>query len=213
VPAPPSLNPVMLQATDLSVRRGYRLLFSGLSLVVEAGDVVQLTGPNGAGKSTLLRILAGFSRPDSGTIIVSGQPHEEETSSLLHYHGHREGLRDALSARENLAFFAGIMGGKTAAILPALARLGADRLADLPVQVLSAGQRRRVSLARLLIAPRPIWLLDEPLTALDVAGQAIVADVIAEHAQKGGLILVATHQSLPFETRSLDLTPFGRCMA
>ena len=210
MPAPPPFTPIMLQATDLSVRRGYRLLFSGLSLAVGAGDIVQLTGPNGAGKSTLLRIIAGFSRPDSGTILVSDGSDEEETSALLHYHGHREGLHDALSARENLAFFAGIMGGLTSAILPALARLGADRLADLPVQVLSAGQRRRVSLARLLIAPRPIWLLDEPLTALDAAGQAIVADVIAEHAQKGGLALVATHHSLPFETRSLDLTPFGR---
>ena len=187
------------------MRRGYRSLFKGLDVTLHAGMLVQLIGPNGTGKSTLLRILAGFLRADSGTLNWQGLSGDEESHSLLHYHGHREGLREALTPRENLTFAAHLLGGDVERILPAMQRLGIERLADLPVQVLSAGQRRRVALARLLIAPRPLWLLDEPLAALDGAGQAIVADTLREHAAQGGMALVATHQPLDVQTGILDL--------
>lgn len=198
-----------LEARGLTIRRGYRLLFDALDLDLAAGEVVQLSGPNGAGKSTLMRVLAGFLRADEGSIAWNGLPEDAEAGALLHYHGHREGLREALSPRENLAFSAGILGGSVEAIMPALGKTGADALADLPVQVLSAGQRRRVALARLLVAPRPVWLLDEPLAALDVEGQALVGRLIADHRAAGGMALVATHQPLGIPVRHLVLDGRG----
>ena len=194
-----------LEARGLAVRRGFRLLFEALDVDLASGDILQLTGANGTGKSTLMRLLAGFTQPDAGSIRWLGLGEDEESSNLLHYHGHREGLREALTPAENLAFAAGILGGDAASIPLALDRLGAGNLADLPVQVLSAGQRRRVALARLLVAPRPVWLLDEPLAALDVAGQALVGDLLAEHQKAGGMAIVATHQPLGIEVRHLML--------
>jgi len=200
---------IRLEARGLAIRRGFRLLFAGLDLDLAHGEVLQLSGPNGAGKSTLMRILAGFARADEGTIRWLGVPDDTETTSLYHYHGHRDALREALTPRENLEFSAGLLGGMHAAILPALERLGAATLADLPVQVLSAGQRRRVALARLLVAPRPVWLLDEPLAALDVEGQALVGRLIADHQASGGMALVATHQPLGIAVRHLVLDGKG----
>ncbi|HRE22502.1 MAG TPA: heme ABC exporter ATP-binding protein CcmA [Rhabdaerophilum sp.] len=199
-----------LEARGLAIRRGFRLLFEELDLDLASGEIVLLSGPNGAGKSTLMRILAGFSRADAGTIRWRGVPEDAETACLFHYHGHREALREALTPRENLAFSAGLLGGNAEAILPALKSLGALALADLPVQVLSAGQRRRVALARLLVAPRPLWLLDEPLAALDVEGQALVGRLIADHQAQGGMALVATHQPLGIAVRHLVLDGKGR---
>lgn len=196
---------VRLEACGLMIRRGYRLLFEALDLDLHSGEVLQLSGPNGAGKSTLMRVLAGFSHPDAGSIRWQGLGEDEEAATLIHYHGHREGLREALTPAENLSFAAGILGGEAIRIPAALERLGAGALADLPVQALSAGQRRRVALARLLVAPRPVWLLDEPLAALDVAGQALVGALIADHAAAGGMAIVATHQPLGIEVRSLVL--------
>lgn len=201
----PFATAIRLEARGLAVRRGFRLLFEALDLDLASGDILQLTGANGSGKSTLMRLLAGFTQPDAGRIDWLGLGDEEEASDLLHYHGHREGLREALTPAENLAFAAGILGGDAARIPDALDRLGAASLADLPVQVLSAGQRRRVALARLLVAPRPVWLLDEPLAALDVAGQALVGELLAEHRRAGGMAIVATHQPLGIEVRSLML--------
>jgi len=196
---------IRLEARNLGMRRGYRRLFEGLNLVLDPGRITQLVGPNGTGKSTLIRILAGFLKADSGQVLWHGLTEEQEGHALLHYHGHREGLREALTPHENLMFSAQLLGGDVARVLTALDRLGIPRLADLPVQVLSAGQRRRVALARLLVAPRPLWLLDEPLAALDVAGQALVSALLAEHAAQGGMALVATHQPLGIETQVLDL--------
>ena len=200
-----SLTGLALEARGLTIRRGFRLLFEGLDVRLQRGEILQLSGPNGAGKSTLMRALAGFSKPDEGRIDWKGVPDEIEALNLIHYHGHREGLREALTPRENLAFSAALLGGDEALIEPALARLGASRLIDLPVQVLSAGQRRRVALARLLVAPRPVWLLDEPLAALDVAGQKLVSELLAAHVAQGGMALVATHQPLEVEVRHLML--------
>lgn len=194
-----------LEARGLAVRRGYRLLFEGLDLDLAPGEILQLTGPNGTGKSTLMRIIAGFSQADAGEIRWSDLGEDDEQAMLLHYHGHREGLREALTPTENLAFSAGLLGGAAVSIPAALERLDAGTLADLPVQVLSAGQRRRVALARLLVAPRPVWLLDEPLAALDTAGQALVAELLADHAAAGGMAIVATHQPLGIDVRHLEL--------
>lgn len=200
-----SFGALRLDARGLTVRRGYRTLFEGLDFTLAAGEVIQLFGANGSGKSTLLRTLAGFSSPDGGTIRWDGLSEEIEPATLLHYAGHREALRDALTARENLVFAAGLLGGDESRIDPVLKRLGAARLADLPVRVLSAGQRRRIGLARLLVAPRPFWLLDEPLAALDTAGQALVAELLAEQRAAGGAALVATHHAIDVVSTRLTL--------
>lgn len=194
-----------LEARGLSMRRGHRMLFRDLDLDLERGSVLQLSGPNGAGKSTLMRILAGFVRPDSGILRWTGAPDDADIATSLHYHGHRDGLREALTPTENLTFAAGILGGDVGLISSALECLGAASLADLPVQVLSAGQRRRVALARLLVAPRPVWLLDEPLAALDVAGQRLVDGMLDHHIRQGGMAIVATHQPLGIDMHSLVL--------
>lgn len=181
------------------------MLFAGLDFALAPGELITLTGPNGSGKSTLMRMISGLTPLEEGELSFSG--HDADTNPLtqLHYHGHREGLRDALTPRENLTFAAALLGGTADAVIPALERLGAGRLADIPVRVLSAGQRRRVALARLLAAPRPIWLLDEPLAALDVAGQGLVAALVAEHVAAGGSALVATHQPLGISGKELML--------
>lgn len=201
----PFAQALRLEARGLAVRRGFRLLFEALDVDLTSGDILQLTGANGTGKSTLMRLLAGFTQPDAGSVRWLGVSEDDDATTLLHYHGHREGLREALTPAENLAFASGILGGDATRIPAALTRLGAGSLADLPVQVLSAGQRRRVALARLLVAPRPVWLLDEPLAALDVAGQALVSDLLAEHRKSGGMAIVATHQPLGIDVRHLML--------
>lgn len=151
-----------------------------------------------------MRILAGLDAADAGTIRHAGDE-DGGGPARLHYYGHRDGLREALSVRENLEFSTTLLGGGGLDIDVALMRMGARRLADLPVRVLSAGQRRRAALARLLTAPRRLWLLDEPLTALDVAGQALVAELIGAHLAGGGGALVATHQPLGLDGETLRL--------
>lgn len=199
-----ALTQPRLVGSGLAIRRGPRFLFRNLDIVLAPGDVVQLTGPNGSGKSTLLRMLAGFSPPDAGTVVVDGVGQSEATA-LIQYFGHREGLRAALTARENLTFLAALLGGNPQRIPEVLSRLGILRLEHLPVRVLSEGQRRRVALARLLLAPRPIWLLDEPLASLDIEAIGMVSTLIADHAAAGGMALVATHQPLASKNAVLDL--------
>jgi heme exporter protein A len=197
------IAPVMqIEASDLSVERGGRLIFAGLGLHLAAGEALEVKGPNGAGKSTLLRALAGLLPLARGVIKVTPET-EVPRAELCHYVGHLDALKPSLTLVENLAFCAALLGGGD--IEPALARLGLAGIADLPAGYLSAGQKRRAALARLVAAWRPIWLLDEPLTALDAASQGVVGDLMKEHLTAGGLVIAATHAPLSIAAREMVL--------
>jgi heme exporter protein A len=188
-----------LAACDLTCVRGGRQVFRDLGFAVGAGEALAVTGPNGAGKSSLLRLIAGLVRPDRGRIELTGGDSELTIGEQAHYLGHQDALKPALSVHENLAFWADFLGGLGTKGGAALAALGLDGLAHLPAIYLSAGQRRRLSLARLLAVERPIWLLDEPTSALDAAAQAMLADLMRAHLAGGGMILAATHGPIGLE--------------
>jgi heme exporter protein A len=185
-----------LSAVDLACRRGGRAVFEGLSFAVEAGEALIITGRNGAGKSSLLRLVAGLLRPAHGRIAVDGGDPELTLAEQAHYLGHQDALKPALSVAENLGFWAHFLGGRAPDIDQCLDAVGLYDLADLPAAYLSAGQRRRLSLARLLAATRPIWLLDEPTSTLDVAAQDRLAGQMRSHLGDGGLIMAATHAAI-----------------
>jgi heme exporter protein A len=199
---------VRLEMTELSLDRGARRLISGLSVAFAGGAHVALRGANGRGKTTLLRAIAGLVRPCGGTITlgVSGvQISAEDRGLHIHLLGHRDGLKAPLDARAHVSFWRGIFGG-AGRPEPALERVGLAHIADLPARILSAGQGRRLALARLIACPRPIWLLDEPAAALDSAGKSLLDDLIVEHCHGGGLIIAATHDALGAPvTQTLDL--------
>src|SRR4051794_6076253 len=198
-----------LSAESLTLERGGRRLFTGLSFALEAGEALIVTGPNGAGKSSLLRAIAGFLPLAAGRVRLEGGDGLEERT---HYLGHADSLKAALTAAENLRFWGALLGGAGLSPQAALARLGLPHVADFPVRALSAGQKRRVALARLIVAPRPLWLLDEPTTALDASAQALFAEVAGEHLAQGGVIVAATHAPLGWRARELRLdagTPQG----
>jgi heme exporter protein A len=184
---------------NLTAVRGGRPVFAGVSFALRDGEALAVTGRNGAGKSTLLRLVAGLLTPAAGKIVLDPPPED----SAIHYLGHLDGLKTALTVRQNLEFWRVLWKG--GAIDAALTRLGLDSLADLRVGVLSAGQRRRVALARLLVARRPLWLLDEPATALDVTAEATLGAIVSEHIAGGGMAMVATHRSLPVPAATLAL--------
>jgi heme exporter protein A len=190
-----------LAAENLTLERGGRRLFSGLTFALNAGDALVVAGPNGAGKSSLLRGLAGLMPFAGGRVLFEGGEIEEQT----HYLGHSDSLKAALTARENLAFWGGLFGDVRPGVEAALARLGLPHIADFPVRALSAGQKRRVALARLLVAARPLWLLDEPTTALDVGAQSLFADIMREHLAGGGILVAATHAPLGLDARTIRL--------
>lgn len=194
-----------LDIHDLAVSRGERRLFRGLSLAVAAGEAVALTGANGAGKTSLLRAVAGFIRPDAGTIGFGGTEPETARRRDLHLLGHLEGLKGARTAGEELEFQARWLGGDAAGIDRAVQALKLAPLLDLPVRTLSAGQRRRLALARLIAAPRPLWLLDEPLAPLDADWRSALGGIMRAHLDGGGLILAAVHDPLPIPARPFDL--------
>jgi heme exporter protein A len=205
----PAGQPMMrLAGTDLACVRGGRQVFRGLSFTLGAGEALVVTGPNGAGKSSLLRLVAGLVRPDAGRLEVEGGDPELTIGEHVHYLGHQDALKSSLTVGENLAFWAHFLGGgpargeaakgaaakdATAREAAALSAVGLDGLARLPASYLSAGQRRRLSLARLIAVERPIWLLDEPTTALDTLGQAMLAELMRVHLAGSGLILAAAH--------------------
>jgi heme exporter protein A len=184
-----------LAGVDLGCNRGGRQVFSGLSFAVETGEALVILGPNGVGKSSLLRLIAGFVRRSSGELMLEGGDAELTIGEQAHYLGHQDALKPSLSVAENLAFWSRYLGEGDGAgeVVAALTAVGLDQIADLPAAYLSAGQRRRLSIARLIAIERPIWLLDEPTTALDAAAQAKLAGLMARHLAAGGLILAAAH--------------------
>ncbi|ECG8258426.1 cytochrome c biogenesis heme-transporting ATPase CcmA [Salmonella bongori] len=187
----------MLEARELHCERDERTLFCGLSFTVGAGEWVQITGGNGAGKTTLLRLLAGLARPDSGGVYWQGDPLHRVRDSYhqnLLWIGHQPGIKTRLSALENLRFYH--HDGNTAQCLEALAQAGLAGYEDIPVNQLSAGQQRRVALARLWLTRASLWILDEPFTAIDVNGVERLTRRMAQHVGQGGSVMLTTHQPL-----------------
>jgi heme exporter protein A len=188
-----------VEARALSCIRGGRLVFRDLDFTVGCGEALSLEGPNGAGKSSALRLIAGLLPPASGEIRfrkdAAAVSDPEERGRFVGWLGHADGLKAQMTVGENAAF-AGALYGAHGDAAAALSRVGLAALSDLPVQYLSAGQRRRLGLARLLVASRPLWLLDEPLAALDRAGKALMAELIAAHCAGGGIAIAATHDPL-----------------
>jgi heme exporter protein A len=185
--------------------RGGREVFSGLDFGAVSGEAVAVVGRNGSGKTSLLRLIAGLLIPAGGTIALDGGDSELTLPEQCHYLGHRDALKPALSVAEDLTFWADFLGGERLDAGKSLATVGLDHAADLPAAFLSAGQRRRLSLARLLTVRRPVWLLDEPTTALDVAGQDMFSGLMREHLARGGLIVAATHAPLGIDSRELRI--------
>jgi heme exporter protein A len=198
-----------IRIKDLSLVRGERRLFSGLDLEIQAGQAIALTGRNGAGKTSLLRAVAGLLRPAAGTIAFDGAAGALEAETVraeaLHLVGHHDGLKSTRSAWEELLFQARWTGGSEASARTAASRLDLDRLLELEVRRLSAGQRRRVALARLLASPRALWLLDEPMAPLDTGHRESFGRLMAEHLAGGGMILAAVHDPLPVPARAVEI--------
>jgi len=185
--------------------RGGREVFAGLDFEAASGEAVAVVGRNGSGKTSLLRLIAGLLIPAGGTIALDGGDAELTLPEQCHYLGHRDALKPALSVAENLSFWADFLGGERLDAHESLATVGLDHATHLPAAFLSAGQRRRLSLARLLTVRRPVWLLDEPTTALDVAGQDMFGALMRDHLARGGLIIAVTHMALGIESRELRI--------
>ena len=190
--------------------RGGREVFSGLDFEAASGEALAVTGPNGSGKTSLLRLIAGLLAVSGGSIGLEGGEAELTLPEQAHYLGHRDALKPALSVIENLCFWRDFLGGKAfdaaeSLATESLAAVGLDHAVRLPAAYLSAGQRRRLSIARLLAVRRPIWLLDEPTSALDAAGQSLFAALMGDHLSRGGLIVAATHAPLGLAARELRI--------
>jgi heme exporter protein A len=209
--------------------RGGRDVFSDLDFEVAAGEALAVTGRNGSGKTSLLRLIAGLLTPADGSIALEGGETELTLAEQAHYLGHRDALKPALSVLENLAFWRDFLGGEISdagvdvppslaqslaqnlaqnlaqSLARSLASVGLDHATDLPAAFLSAGQRRRLSIARLVAVRRPVWLLDEPTTALDTAGQSLFSTLMHSHLATGGIIIAATHGPLGVEARELRI--------
>jgi heme exporter protein A len=181
------------------------MLFRDLSFHIAPGEAVALTGANGAGKTTLLRTLAGFIRPDAGTVTFADIDPAEARAHRIHWLGHLDGLKTGRRAGEELEFQARWSGAEADGIAAAIAGLALEPLLDLEVRKLSAGQRRRLAFARLIAAPRPLWLLDEPFAPLDARWRAALGLMMQAHLDSGGAILAAVHDPLPVAARALDI--------
>ena len=187
-----------LEGEELACVRGGREVFRGLAFTISGGEALLVTGRNGAGKSSLLRMMAGLVRVAGGRLTMIGADPERSIPEQTHYLGHQDALKTSLSVAENLGFWTRYLGGGGSA-QASLATVDLDALADLPAAYLSAGQRRRLSIARLVAVNRPIWLLDEPTSALDHQAQQCLAVLMAEHLALGGMILAATHGPVGLE--------------
>jgi len=186
-----------LVVSELGCERGGRLLFSGLSFSIAEGQTAILIGPNGAGKTSLLSIIAGLLRPQSGTVCMKVDGVEEpQIAELTHLVGHRDGLKAQLLVEENLVFSQQLLGPPASTPRDALAALGLAHVSRTPTAYLSAGQRKRVALARLILSRRPLWLLDEPMAALDENSRGLLACLMRGHLESGGMIVAATHGPL-----------------
>jgi heme exporter protein A len=194
-----------LSAHALSCERGGRSIFEGLGFSVAGGQALLVTGRNGAGKSSLLRMIAGLLRIAGGTMSLEGGDPERSIGEQAHYLGHSDALKPSLTVEENLTFWTAWLGG-TGAPRDALAAVGLDSLIGLPAAYLSAGQKRRLSIARIIAVKRPLWLLDEPTSALDTASQGMLLDLMRTHLAGGGIIVAATHLPLGLDgARELKL--------
>jgi heme exporter protein A len=194
-----------LLGSGLRCVRGGREIFSGLDFEVSAGEALAVTGRNGSGKTSLLRLIAGLLAIPGGSVTLEGGDAELTLPEQAHYLAHRDALKPALSVIENLGFWRDFLGGEAFDPAESLAAVGLDHAGHLPAAYLSAGQRRRLSLARLIAVRRPVWLLDEPAAALDVAGQSLFSALARDHLGRGGLVVAATHAPLGIEARELRI--------
>jgi heme exporter protein A len=213
MPAPsPSAPPLGFTGLGLACRRGERLVFTGLDFALPPGGALLLTGPNGSGKSSLLRLMAGLTQPETGRLVWNGAPIADDPAAhraRLHFIGHQDALKPVLTVEETLAFWAGMRGG--ADIAAGLQRFRLAALAQWPCRLLSAGQRRRLALARCVASPAPLWLLDEPANGLDAEAFADLLVAIAEHRAAGGAVALSTHAKLPLaDAEELSLANFAR---
>jgi len=205
-----------LSAENLSARRGEDFIFEDISFALGAGEVMILTGRNGSGKSTLLRVLAGLLRPEGGRVdfIAAGDHESRPVREASHYLGHRNAMKQELTVSENLVFWKEFLGdfdgGKGIAVDDAAHAVGLEGIAHLPFGYLSAGQQRRFAMAKLLVAYRPVWILDEPTAALDASADQMFAGLVRDHLATGGIAIAATHQPLGLDAaRELKMTGFS----
>ncbi len=207
---------MLLTAENLSARRGEDLIFMNVSFKLTNGEALVLTGPNGSGKSTLLRVVAGLLRPETGAVKIAGKGIADDIPACeaAHYLGHKNAMKQELTVLENLQFWKSFLGnfnqGEAFEIDEAADMVGLSGITHLPFGYLSAGQQRRFAMAKLLVAWRPVWILDEPTAALDSHADAIFAGLITSHLERGGIVLAATHQPLGLrDAHQLQMSGFA----